>query len=256
MSLNFKLVANTLLGILFLAAPVLAIDEATCEDNQVVEQQGSDQAVVNRRTDEDCLPIQKDDDVTVLDEETKELFLSKFGEMNRSVTFTNYTGVFHYPTFIGLYGQSVQFEDGTFWVISPNDAYKVIGWYATDPVVIVPNHSWLTSNYYHYKLVNQMTGATVEAMVQVPEGFILTSFNHKIIAYDDYLQMIWLDDGSVWSISGWDYSKKWHIGDMIIVGMNDGFLSSTHPHILINANLINKKGYADSLEYARASCVR
>ena len=168
--------------------------------------------------------------------------LAKAAANRGLVFFTSHPGAFHSPVLIG---DTVKLEDGSIWSISPDDSYKTLNWLATDAIVITKNSGWFTS--YKFRLSNQNTGIAVEANLQLfLTPYYHSIYNHRIVSIDDVLEMIWLEDGSVWSIASADYSTQWQILDTIIIGINDGRLSKNNPNILINANL---------LQTARARCI-
>jgi hypothetical protein len=152
--------------------------------------------------------------------------------------FTTHPGAFHQPMLVSMFGDSCELEDGSVWSISANDSYKTLNWLVSDVILIMPNHAWFSN--YNYKLVNQNTGIAVEANLTLFLNPVFHSaYNHRIIAIDDIHQRIWLEDGSVWSISFVDYSTKWQINDTVIIGINDSWSANIHPNILINADLLH-----------------
>lgn len=159
--------------------------------------------------------------------------------------FTTHPGAFHQPLLVSVFGDSCELEDGSVWSISASDSYKTLNWLVSDVILVMPNHSWFS--IYNYKLVNQNTGVAVEANLTLfLNPMYHSAYNHRIVAIDDVLQMIWLEDGSVWSIAAVDYSTKWQINDTVIIGINDSWMANKHPNILINANL---------LHYVRCNCI-
>ena len=167
--------------------------------------------------------------------------------LKRAATFfvTTHPGAFHWPLAISPYGDRVELGDGSVWAIRSTDAYAVLNWYSTDIIVITPNHEWFS--IYSYRLNNQNTGVSVAANLSLFLSPVFhTIYNHRIVSFDDYARALWLEDGSVWSVYPDDYSMKWAIGDTIIIGINDGWFSSTRPNILINANVLGR---------ARATCL-
>lgn len=162
-----------------------------------------------------------------------------------SVYYTTHQGAFHQPMAVSFFGDYVTLEDGSEWAVNPGDTYKTLNWLTSDIILIMPNYTWFSS--FNYKFINQATGVSVEVNLRTYINPLLHSvYNHRVVAIDDILQMIWLEDGSAWSISSSDYSEKWQINDTVIIGLNDGWQSSSKPNILINANL---------LHYVRANCV-
>lgn len=194
-----------------------------------------------------CVKEKKDQKIKDLISPTVEnanssVSLAKAAANRGAIFFTSHPGAFHNPVLIG---DTVKLEDGSFWAISPDDSYKTLNWLATDAIVITKNSSWFSS--YNFRLSNQNTGIAVEANLQLfLTPYYHSIYNHRIVSIDDVLEMIWLEDGSVWSIASADYSRKWQIADTIIIGINDGRLAKNNPNILINANL---------LQTARANCI-
>lgn len=157
--------------------------------------------------------------------------------------YTSHEGAFHRPISITLGGDMITLEDGSVWKVRAKDKYKTLDWLAGDSIVIIPNHSWFSS--YYYVLLNQNTGE--EVRVNLVLGPIYNGiYTHWVVAIDYYNQEVCLEDGSIWKISGSDYStmKKWLVTDTIIIGINDSWFSNK-PNILINVN---------TLTYAAAVC--
>ncbi len=162
------------------------------------------------------------------------------------VYYTTHRGAYHQPIAITPYGEIVELEDNSRWAISPADSYKVLNWLVTDLLVITINHDWFSDCFF--RITNQMTGVSVRANLNLFLNPVYHSaYNHRIVAIDDLLQQIWLEDGSMWSIESSDYSIKWQLNDTIIIGINDGWRSTTRPNVLINCN--------DIFHPSRASCI-
>lgn len=152
--------------------------------------------------------------------------------------YTSHPGAYHSPFGISYYGDSVELEDGSVWTVYHGDMYKVQNWIATDVLVITPNHTWFSA--YNYKITNQSTGEAVVANMYL--GPIYNSiYTHWILAIDYYYNNVYLEDGSVWSMSSFDSGtvSRWMVNDTVIIGVNDGWLSSSRPNILINVNMLN-----------------
>ncbi|MEM1283559.1 MAG: hypothetical protein AAGG81_08405 [Chlamydiota bacterium] len=157
--------------------------------------------------------------------------------------YTSHEGAFHRPISITLGGDMVTLEDGSVWKVRAKDKCKTFNWLAGDSIIILPNHSWFST--YYYVLHNQNTGEDVQ--VNLVLGPIYNGiYTHWVVAIDYYNQEVCLEDGSIWKISGSDYStmKKWLVNDTIIIGINDSWFSSK-PNILINVN---------TLTYSAAVC--
>lgn len=164
----------------------------------------------------------------------------RFAALAKSVSlnYTTHPGAYHSPVGISLFGDSIELEDGSIWSIRSIDTYIVRGWLPTDVIVITPNHSWFSS--YNYKITNQNTGEYVSGDMFL--GPVYTSpYTRWIAAIDYYNDIIYLDDGSIWEMSLFDSGiiDEWLIDDPVIIGVNDGWLSSTRPNILINVNMLN-----------------
>lgn len=142
---------------------------------------------------------------------------------------------------ISYFGGAVELSDGSVWTVSTFDAPKASYWYPTDVVVITPNRAWLST--YAFRLTNQNTGESVA--VDLNLGPIAPSFGsyytHWITAVDYYHNIVYLEDGSVWKMSSFDSNTvyQWVVGDVVIVGVNDGWFSSSNPNILINVAMLN-----------------
>lgn len=168
----------------------------------------------------------------------------KFSNPQASVHYTTHSGAFHSPVAVSALGDTVEFEDGSIWTVAGSDTYKTLNWLTSDLLVVTANHSWFSN--YMFCITNQDTGVSVKANLFL--GPIYNGvFTHWIVAINYFTQEICLEDGSIWKLSGFDSSiyNKWMLNDTIIIGVNDGFLSSSKPNILINVN---------TLTYSRAKC--
>ena len=165
-------------------------------------------------------------------------------QASASIHFTTHTGAFHNPMLVSAFGDVVEFEDGSIWSISSSDTYKTLNWLTSDLLVVTPNHDWFSS--YMFKITNQNTGVAVRCNLDIKPVYN-GLYTHWITAINYYTQEICLEDGSIWSVTGFDSStfSGWQLNDTIIIGVNDGFLSSSKENILINA---------ETLTYVRAHC--
>lgn len=161
--------------------------------------------------------------------------------------YTSHNGAFHNPYFVSSCCTKVELGNGSIWHIAPSDAYKISNnfWYTDDLIVITPNHEWFSS--YMFRMHNQNTGVNVKCNLHLGP-FYNGLLTHWIIAINYYTQEIWLQDGSIWQVTGLDSStfSNFCLNDTVIIGINDGFLSSTRPNILINVN---------TLTHVRANCI-
>lgn len=170
---------------------------------------------------------------------------TNFKTPTASVRYTSHSGAFHSPLSVSLLGDTVELEDGSIWAVAAGDTYKTLNWLTSDLLVITPNHTWFSN--YLYCMTNQNTGVSVK--VNLFLGPIYNGiFTHWIAAINYFTQEICLEDGSIWHLSGFDSAifNKWLLNDTIIIGVNDGFLSSSKPNILINVN---------TLTHSRAKCI-
>lgn len=161
------------------------------------------------------------------------------------VFFSSHTGAFHNPLVVSGFGDTVQLEDGSIWSVSASDAYKTLNWMTSDLIVITPNHEWFSSHLF--RMTNQNTGVSIK--VNMTLGPIYNGlYTHWIVSINYYTDEIVLEDGSIWQVTGFDSStfSKWLPNDTVVIGVNDGFLSTSKPNILINVN---------TLTYVRAKCV-
>mgnify|MGYP000373122195 CR=1 FL=1 len=154
----------------------------------------------------------------------------------RKTYYTSHEGVFHRPIAVTAFGDNVTLEDGSVWHVREKDRHKTLDWLLGDSILILPNHSWFSS--YKFILLNQNTGKKVS--VNMILGPIYNGiYTHWIVAIDYNTKKIWLEDGSVWDISGFDKSilNKWLINDTVVIGINDALFSSKI-NILINVNVL------------------
>lgn len=150
---------------------------------------------------------------------------------------------YYYPTNCGwlnsisIFGDSIEFGDGSQWKISSNDAYKVLYWRAGDPLVITPCESWFSS--YRYYITNKNTYETVSANLFLgPIAF--GTYTHWIVGIDFVSRQLFLENGAAFKISSEDIYlfNDWAINDTIILGVNDSWFSA-YDYILINVNMNN-----------------
>ena len=165
--------------------------------------------------------------------------------LTSTVFFTSHNGAYHNPVSVTALGGVVQLEDGSIWSVADGDHYKTLNWYTNDLIVLTVNHEWFSTELF--RMSNQNTGVSVRCnMVLGPIYHGL--YTHWIVGINYYTQEIYLEDGSIWQMSGFDTSifNKWLLNDTVVIGVNDGYLSSTKPNILINVN---------TLTSARAICL-
>ncbi|MEN9654971.1 MAG: hypothetical protein RL235_1083 [Chlamydiota bacterium] len=141
----------------------------------------------------------------------------------------------HQVIAISVLGDSVEIEDGSVWKVHPYDNYKVVQWKSNDPLVVTQNHAWFSK--YDYRLINNNTGATIEANLHlgpIQQG----PYTKYIVSIDDLRNEVMLSDSTHWLISKKDRKrlKNWAIHDAVIVGTNSGSDGSSEA-LLINVNM-------------------
>lgn len=164
-----------------------------------------------------------------------------------SKLYTTHPGVFYKPNTVSVFGDTVEFHDGSIWSIAFDDRPFVFNWFTSDDVVIMPNDDWYS--LYTYRLHNQQTGLSVRSNIYL--GPVFRGFySYWIIAIDYYNDQVCLQDGSIWSMSPLDdgITRNWKIGDTVILGVNNNSFSSIRPNILINVNM-NNYGMGNCLFY-------
>ncbi len=157
---------------------------------------------------------------------------------NASTYYSTHSGAFQHPYKVAFDGSSVELADGSIWSVSSDDRWATLNWLLGDTIIILPNHNIFS--IYNYRLVNINTGANVK--VNLTLGPIYNGiYTHWIVAIDQLFGEIALEDGSLWKMSSWDSSitNKWYPNDTVIIGINDGWLSTSNPNILINVNTNN-----------------
>lgn len=151
------------------------------------------------------------------------------------INYTAHTFAFHRAIEISPTGDLIKLEDGSLWAVAGCDLSHSLDWMSKDLLCITINNEWFSS--YQFIITNQQSGTFVRCnLVKNPEeeGY----YTHWITGIDFYKYEIELEDGSKWSLSGYDSSifTKWKAKDTVIVGINNGFLKEAKPNILINVS--------------------
>lgn len=159
----------------------------------------------------------------------------------KKIRYTTHPGAYQHPVSVSYLGDSIELMDGSIWSVSPSEAHKTINWFPSDLVVVSPNSTWFSP--YSFRLTNQQTGESAAANLYLGpiDPLYNSTYTHWIIGIDYYYNYVYLEDGSRWSMSSIDSSviDQWMINDVVIIGINTGFLSSYNPNILINVNMLN-----------------
>ncbi len=158
---------------------------------------------------------------------------------------STHTGVIHHPYYISPLGDQVELEDQSIWRVRLSDAYWTLHWGPAHVVVVSQNPELFS--VYPFLLNNTTTGVSVAANLSLYlDPIFHTLYNYRVVDASPLLGLVWLQDGSCWSVTSWDSVRGWSIGDTVIIGSNIDWLSGQFSYILINADL---------LLYVRANCL-
>jgi hypothetical protein len=146
-------------------------------------------------------------------------------------------GAYHRLINMTPYGETLEFEDGSMWVTYPGHRYIAVTWTSLDSIVIVQNTDAFSS--YLFTMINTATNQRVEVNMALGPLYKGPA-SYWIKAINAAERKVVLSDNSVWDLSRWDYQvySRWFIDDHIILGVNDGTLTSFNPNILINVNTL------------------
>lgn len=156
---------------------------------------------------------------------------------NHNLYYTSHPGAFHRVSAVSLMGDTIELEDGSIWSVYSGDSYKTSNWLPGDLVVLTINKRWFSS--YDFRMTNQNTGVSV--LINLSFGpFYDSPMSHWIVAIDYDYNIVYLEDGSVWNMSYFDYGtvRKWLPDDTVIIGINDEIFSYQKPNFLLNVNTL------------------
>lgn len=165
-------------------------------------------------------------------------------DVSKSYSSTH-PGAYHWAIDISHEGEQIVTEDGSIWTTFPGDRYKVVLWSSLDNLVVIQNTDPFSN--YMFTIVNNYYPEPQKANVNLVLGPVYNgSYTYWIKAINVSDRKIVLNDNSTWDMSRFDSAvyRMWFVNDTIIIGVNDGSLTSFNPNILINVN---------TLTYARAS---
>lgn len=149
---------------------------------------------------------------------------------------TTHEGAYYIPVAVSPLGDNVTLDDGSIWSIDPDHTSKTVDWMTSDRVVIIPSTSWFSP--YLFRLVNLKNSMIADANLSVgPDLYGMRTRRVKTIEAEE--REVKLSDGSVWEISRFDQDalRNWLPEDIVLIGINDGWLASFNPNILINVSL-------------------
>lgn len=155
----------------------------------------------------------------------------------KKLYYTSHEGAYHRAVAVTFIGDQVTLEDGSVWSVASFDRWKTLDWLTSDTILVAQNKWYFSS--YKFMLINQNTGREVE--VNMALGPVYAGYYTYWVTGVDYISgNIYLNDGSIWQISAFDYSimDSWLVNDTVIIGVNESS-SIFNPNILINVNMLN-----------------
>lgn len=160
-------------------------------------------------------------------------------EQKISFAGTTHHGSNHIYMGVTYYADQLEIEDGSFWLIRPDQRWMTLDWIPGD-VLLITQASWWSKHHhgYEFSFYNIRTGDTID--VEASVGPVFGSFYRRSIISLDFCYgyaSVMLDDGSIWQLPESDrYTwERWYIGDSIIIGTNgDTFGAWVNPNLLIN----------------------
>jgi hypothetical protein len=225
MNMNKKFLALVLAS---LCSLTLLYGEESAEKNRVP---------IGERTRPQTKNIEKSvEQAKNIEEDTSDVHSAAFANnaSSHAFSYTSHAGAYHSALAIYDATGTVMLEDESVWTLYWGDVYKVSNWLPTDLIVIKPHTSLFSS--YRYELVNQNTG--VKVLTNLYLGPVYGNpYTHWIAAIDYYNNVIYLEDGTIWSMSLFDSGiiSEWVPNDTVIIGVTDGLLN---PNFLLNVNLL------------------
>lgn len=140
-------------------------------------------------------------------------------------------------------GNLIRITDGSQWKVAPNN--KMSGWRTGQGITIeVDNWSWgyLTSSskQYVYRLVNQVTGTSVEALLYKGSN-VQSPYYRQVEGLLKNSLQVSLNDHSSWAVMTSDslLYNEWLVNDTIIIGsVRKGWFDccNAYNYILINVD--------------------
>ncbi len=143
------------------------------------------------------------------------------------------TALYHCQA-ISSTGDVLQLHDLSKWSVSWADSYQVRSWVASDDIIIVPNTVWFSR--FQYALHNLTTNQIVQVdLLTPPPAF--EPFTFHIVNIQPYDGLVAISDGTVWRIGSEASLSWWHVGQRVLLGVNNGWGNGAYPQIMINADV-------------------
>ncbi len=157
---------------------------------------------------------------------------------------TTHTGAWHKAIAVSATGNHVTLEDGSGWVVYPNDKKKTLDWYGDD-IILVTMAPWLPwYSYYEYVLINTRTHARVYVgLEEKPDYF--NEYTLWVKTIDRKKNRITLSDQTVWSYTN-NTLGKWNEGQKVLIGVRQPSFFYSHHNFLLNE---------DARDYVYAECL-
>lgn len=149
----------------------------------------------------------------------------------------------HFLNSYSYFDSLIQLEDGSFWQVRSYDMYKILNWASNDPLSIYPNSALFGSSFI---VENSVTRERVEVdFLSFPFEYYFSPTSHWVIAIDDWLNLIYLENGTCFSVRGVDSIANWSVNDQVIIGNGRNEWFGSHDSILINETLLGRYVYAN-----------
>lgn len=134
-------------------------------------------------------------------------------------------------TSIGSNGSNIELPNGSSWEVRWSDRRTVKSWKRYQEIYFSPGSS-LSS--YRYTVVNLSTQEQAQVLLASYPWY--DSSTQYITDIDTTTGHIQLSNKSYWDVSRFHYKyiAQWKVGDAVMIGVNNGFLSFSNPNIIIN----------------------
>lgn len=135
-------------------------------------------------------------------------------------------------TSIGSNGSNIEMPNGSTWEVRWGDRRVVQNWKPRQQIYLMPGSSWSS---YRYTAVNMIRQEQAQVLM-ASYAWYNSPHTKYITDIDKITGHVQLNDGSSWDVSRFHqkYVALWEIGDVVMIGVNNGFLSFSNPNILIN----------------------